>query len=137
MGGGSGETGRALAKNIHKNKDTVLYPLINYEIMCARAKGMVSFTLMSNPPPPPSPSPLPSLQGEYTLGRATKAALCLWASKPQCCFYEPWLGEVRLGHLVLVLLTHKHTNTPTHTHTTNALFFFLFSRECRLKTGWV
>lgn len=68
---------------------------------------MVSFSLMSN-----AARPLILPPGEYTLGRATKAALCLRASRPQCCFYETWLGQVKPGHLVLVL-----TNTLTHTHT--------------------
>lgn len=71
--------------------------------MCP-SRGMVSVSLMSN-----TPAPAFSLKGEYTLGRATKAALCLWASRPQCCFYETWLGQVKLGHLVPVLLTHTYT----------------------------
>lgn len=53
-------------------------------------------------------------QGEYTLGWATKAALCRWASKPQCCFYETLLGRVKLGHLVLVQPTHTHTHLHAH-----------------------
>lgn len=28
------EAGRVVAENIHKNKETVLFPLINYVIMC-------------------------------------------------------------------------------------------------------
>lgn len=42
MGGERGEggekVGRAVAENIHKNKETTLFPLINYEIMSAQAK---------------------------------------------------------------------------------------------------
>lgn len=38
-GGKGGEkVGRAVAENIHKNKETTLFPLINYEIMSAQAK---------------------------------------------------------------------------------------------------
>lgn len=36
--GGGEKVGRAVAENIHKNKETTLFPLINYEIMSAQAK---------------------------------------------------------------------------------------------------
>lgn len=73
-----------------------------------------------------TPAPSFCLRGEYTFGRPTKVALCLRASWPKCCFYETWLGQVKLGHLVLVVLTHTHSHmyARTHTHKTDALVFF-------------
>lgn len=74
------------------------------------SQGMLSFALMSNTstrPPPP--------RGEYTLAvGATKAALCLQASGPQCCFYETWLARVRLGRLVLAQLEKTQLVSPLH-----------------------
>lgn len=75
-----------------------------------------------------TPAPSFCLRGEYTFSRPTKVALCLRASWPKRCFYETWLGQVKLGHLVLVVLTHTHTHTCTHAHTHIKPMLFFFSQ---------
>lgn len=90
-----------------------------------------------------TPAPSFCLRGEYTFSRPTKVALCLRASWPKRCFYETWLGQVKLGHLVLVVLTHTHTHTCTHAHTHIKPMLFFFSQifedektDCKEKKGW-